>query len=253
MTADDFKAVIFKSAEQYKELIKTLNPKRMIFCLLLIQGVICMNEEQIILTAIDKYRDSIKNKFSRECAWNLCYKTFKNFRESDSYKNNIVNLCAHLSSYLATFGMYRNSVLLEVNHLAFQDVIPILFESQYRTLDKEPENHIKEIIQLGEVITEKLQDIQKMYSLNRGITDTLISKIILGTYGCVVAYDDRVTTNLRKLKKIYKCDVHADYCEDSIKRLYDLYETMNIRYYFDKNDYLPKMRQMDIILWFGEW
>lgn len=103
----------------------------------------------------------------------------------------------HLYAYLASWGMLRNSFLLENDYLFNKPVVEILCKSEYDCLKyfdpfgPDAEDYLEPIMKLK-------KEIKKCYEA-KGIdhvTDTLVSKIILGTLGCVPAYDTNFKSGL---------------------------------------------------------
>ena len=125
----------------------------------------------------------------RYLSWEHCHEAFKQHRQQQD-EATIDYLCLHLAWYLASWGMLRNSFLMQKDYKIHAPIVKLLFEEQWSQLwDIEPEKmadefYAKEIIRLCEAIKTAYA------GLNAGIpTDTLLTKILLGTIGCVPAYD----------------------------------------------------------------
>ena len=210
--------------------------------------------KQIIEDSVKEYYRVRGKHYTREYSWNLCYEEFYNIRQQKIEiidEKTTADLARELAAYLASFGMYRNSILLDVNYRFYERFIPILFMDDYLCLDNDPSEHIDIILKLFSHIKETLESIREEYGLDRNVTDTLVSKIILGVYGCVVAYDTKVIASLKAMKK-YR-EMHTGFCEPSVIELYDFYKEMDIHSYFKGEEMLTPMREMDIVLWFAKW
>lgn len=90
----------------------------------------------------------------------------------------------------------RGSFLMKHTWRILKSVIEILQKSEYKEL-RNPEietieKNIDLIIQLRDEIGKSL----KTYHDNKTVSYTLISKILLGTLGCIVAYDRNVKQTL---------------------------------------------------------
>lgn len=149
--------------------------------------------QNVLHETIARYLTSLTNdEFHRYKSWDHCYNAF-------STKSDIELLALHLGFYLASWGMYRGSGgLLQKNHRIHLGAIKILQSRNYYQLQCNPTNEVKEkdvlqIISLKGDLSLYYNGImhKKGNNLEKPIspTDTLISKIILGTLACVPAYD----------------------------------------------------------------
>jgi len=141
---------------------------------------------------IDKYLSGImSDRFHRYTSWENCFEAFCVSEKSEMH-------ALHLAFYLASWGMYRGSSgLLQKNHLIHQGAVEILFDyiknlQCNKTKEIEPKD-IENMFSLKNELSEYYSNIEfsKGTDVSKSIspTDTLISKIILGTLGCVPAYD----------------------------------------------------------------
>lgn len=196
---------------------------------------------------------------------NSRYKSYDHIRSAflkyrkDETKRNLITL--HLYSYLASWGMLRNSFLMQKDYLFSRPVVDVLCKDKYDLLlNFNPLNKVSfEEIELIEDLAKEIRNcyISKSYyeegsSKNKGIitnvTDTLVSKIILGTIGCTVAYDRYVKAGLIRenitprldSQSIMELNNFAIQNKDEIKlfieKLGDLYTPMKIidMYFFEK-------------------
>ena len=169
-------------------------------------------------------------------------------------------LCLHLAVYLASFGMYRNSFLLENDYKVHNKVVAKLcsMEDKYWHFDpfKMSVNELDdEIFVLTKVKKETLSslyiDIKKETRMNSKnnevVTDTLISKVLMGTLGCVPAYDERFKKGLKiaGLKQRYTkqnlCEIIEFIKNNKFEN--DIYKFCN-----EHKVYTP-MRVIDMYFW----
>lgn len=197
-----------------------------------------------------------KDVLSRDMSYDICREFFLNNYKDPTKEEEIA---LHLYAFLASWGMLRNSFLLSKNYRFLIPVVRKLCEHE-RLKNWEPEftkadnDTIDEIIRLKEEIIRDCFIGQTFYTINgeeKNIdkaTDTLVSKIMLGTLGCVPAYDSYFVRALKELKitqTFNKSSVHEiiafaygnKECE-AIKKSID-----------DPNNLYTTMRIVDMLLW----
>ena len=125
----------------------------------------------------------------RYLSWEYCHEAFR-LNRRPQIDATIDYLCLHLAWYLASWGMLRNSFLMQKDYKTHADVVRLIYQPEWDDLwDLSPEKLSQEyyadrIMKLSESITEAY------VASGVGIpTDTLLTKILLGTVGCVPAYD----------------------------------------------------------------
>lgn len=134
--------------------------------------------------------DSMKDDpHHRYLSWEYCHEAFR-LNRRPQIDATIDYLCLHLAWYLASWGMLRNSFLMQKDYKIHADVVRLIYQPEWDDLlDLSPEKLSQEyyadrIMKLSESITEAY------VASGVGIpTDTLLTKILLGTVGCVPAYD----------------------------------------------------------------
>lgn len=207
-----------------------------------------------IAKTIEVYLSSIKSDpFHRFASWNNCFQTFSTSEQTNQH-------ALALAFYLASWGMYRGSSgLLQKNHLIHQGAVDIIFSDLGKKLkcsdsiDVRPESLAK-IIDLkhelseyyGKIVFSKDGDNKKITP-----TNTLLSKVMLGTLGCVPAYDRYFIAGLNAngIKE-------TSFDEDALKALFS---------FMDKNKaeiqgsqklireetgwYYPLMKIVDMYFW----
>ena len=166
----------------------------------------------------------------RYLAWEYCHEAFR-LNRRPQIDATIDYLCLHLAWYLASWGMLRNSFLMQKDYKIHADVVRLIYQPEWDDLwDLSPEKLSQEyyadrIMKLSESITEAY------VASGAGIpTDTLLTKILLGTVGCVPAYD-------RYFKKALAdtCAASQVFRAKSIRTLGNLY--------LDHEDEFEKLRK----------
>jgi len=160
---------------------------------------------------VEKFYLSIKNvENHRYKSWEHCYNFFIKTRNKklDSDKLELAQL--HLAFYLASWGMYRgSSFVLQKDYTIFKKIINEIFKKKYADLWEVEKNISKKdelnvlfselYLSLEKILKEIRKSVQKHPDFNGSekrflkdsdrISPTLITKIILGTIGCIPAYD----------------------------------------------------------------
>ncbi len=121
-------------------------------------------------------------------------------------------LTLHLFAYLASWGMLRGSTFsLQKDYLFHKPIIEILLDEKYKRLldiswEDLDEDAIRDILDLKARITAYYKGesyISSVYASAPEIKriacvhDVLVSKILLGSYSCVLAYDTNVRGGLK--------------------------------------------------------
>lgn len=144
------------------------------------------------ISIIKKYlKEIVTDDLHRYKSWDHCHRAFSQEQSSDIHP-------LHLAFYLASWGMYRGSSgLLQKNHMVHKEAVKIIYKPKYNDLKCNTRNEVDEtsvskIIELKDRLARYYRDHQFERKGNQkkiSPTDTLISKILLGTTGCVPAYD----------------------------------------------------------------
>lgn len=206
---------------------------------------------------IQKYLSGITtDEYHRYTSWDNCFQAFSVSKQSEIQ-------ILELAFYLASWGMYRGSSgLLQKNHRIHKGAVDIVFSNANQKLKcnetKEiKKENIKDILSVKDELAKYYT--QDRFKFTRGAeekkcispTDTLLSKIMLGTLGCVPAYDRYFKTGLKKEKM-----QHTGFTEASLIELFD---------FIDKNKneieqvqrgikgklkvHYPLMKIMDMYFW----
>ena len=152
----------------------------------------------------DQEIDRVVNLFHSEmtekhryASFDFCYSYFQN--NKNHLADNIEVGCMYLWAYLASWGMLRGrSVLLQENSPAsLKGLLSLFANSKDKKVwdldlqDYSTPEAIGEIIGMYYSIESELKKIMKQPSV------TLITKIMLGVFGCIPAYDGYFTYAMR--------------------------------------------------------
>ena len=172
------------------------------------------------LDAIKAYHYSIDSNYTRYKSWEHCYNAFKTYRHD---KDKIEFLCLHLSCYLASWGMLRNSALINYDYLIHKEFVEQISDTKY---DKLYSENFKGINQIKEIVNL----INDAYPNTISKTDTFVTKILLGVFGITPAYD----RYFKRAVTSYNVS-SGNFNEKSLMDLYSYYEM-----YFDEFENLRK-------------
>lgn len=148
--------------------------------------------------SVFRFYNDAKNPEHRYHSFDYCYDAFKKILTIDSPSESDIDLMAlNLGMYLASWGMYRGSsaLLQKCSYKVHVGAVKIVINQKYRKLYKlSPSDYygqnINLVIELFDLLNSHYE--QKQVSP----TDTLITKVILGTLGCTMALDTRVKLSL---------------------------------------------------------
>jgi len=210
--------------------------------------------------AIKTYLSLIKkDKFPRYKSWDNCYNAFSENLSPEIY-------ALHLGFYLASWGMYRGSTgLLQTNHQIHAGAVKILFSDDFKTLKLDSSKKMsKDLIPLlrGSIplIIMLKTELSKYYNgisytkekrKNISSTDTLLSKILLGTIACVPAYDGYYVNGLKVMEiKESKFDgISLNKLFDFIEINFEEIEHVQKLIMQEMGFHYPLMKIMDMHFW----
>ncbi len=167
--------------------------------------------KEIINQGLKFYNKLREDENGRYRSWEYCYKIFNDAHISDKVDNDFIDyLCLHLSFYLASWGMYRgSSFLLQRDYKVHKPVIEELLKEEYDSLWGIAINEYK-IIENQQKLEKLVKNIKKIYNEIRlsvketipknELSDTLVTKVLMGTLGCVPAYDRYFVSGIRNKK-----------------------------------------------------
>lgn len=192
----------------------------------------------VIQSVSNYYKETQKDPHGSYHSWEYCYSCFREARTQNN--PNFDYLSLQLSCYLASWGMYRgSSFLLKKDYKIHIDIIKKLLNKKYDPLfgiickDFRIEENQKLLEELNDLLNGYYEDVRNSVIKGRDIkspvSSTLITKIIMGTMGCVPAYDRYFIDGIKRTKL-----TTGNYNINSILKLAKFYE--------DNNDALEEVR-----------
>jgi len=150
--------------------------------------------------------EKLIRNFSRQAAPNhryasfdYCFNYFQGFRSKSEIAapQNMENSCMQLGAYLASWGMFRaSSFLLQKKSMRhFQSVIEVIASKQQAALWRIDCNEYGEDAKVH--LQNAYKEIRCAVVPSREAHLTLVTKIMLGVFGCVPAFDSRFTDTMR--------------------------------------------------------
>lgn len=195
----------------------------------------------------------------REKSWEHCRRFFLENRNNPEQNDT---MCLHLACYLASFGMYRNSFLLENDYKIHSNVVEKLCSIEDKYWHFDPfiisANELDESLvyltgEIRDVLSTSYSDIKRKTSMtnnnaNRSIiSDTLITKVLMGTLGCVPAFDERLRKGLKN------SGLKQTYTKNNMKEIIAMIKAKGLEseiYMFcDMHNVYTPMRVVDMYLW----
>lgn len=132
----------------------------------------------------------------RYASFDYCFNYFQAFREQDQIggiaeRDNVQLSCLQLGFYLASWGMFRSSVLRTRSLKQFEPVIEVIAHTPRRIWDIDAHGYSTETCGL---LTSTAAEIRSalQYPDGERPTNTLVTKIMLGVFGNVPAFDNYV-------------------------------------------------------------
>lgn len=196
------------------------------------------------------YGKTRKDKHHRYLSWEHCYKAFSEKR-SNADEQAIDHLALHLAFYLASWGMYRgSSFLLQKDYKVHIPVVNIILEEEYSALFGISAQDLCQDKNLS-LLEEVRKRVKDCYEPDN-VTDTLITKILLGTFGCVPAYDRYYVHSIKK----HHVSKNGKYNLDSVRKIakfycdhFDVFEPLRRELGNAHGIDYPPMKLMDMCFW----
>lgn len=160
----------------------------------------------IINASTNFYNNLKKDENGRYRSWEHCYENFYHARGNDNADVDYLSL--QLAFYLASWGMYRgSSFLLQKDYKVHIPVAKELLKPEYnpllgiecRELKKDSNKGL--LRKLNSFLSEYYYEARKTVKgedLKSPISYTLITKVLMGTLGCVPAYDRYFIEGIKK-------------------------------------------------------
>lgn len=216
-----------------------------------------ISEERAVQLILDYYNETKRDAHGRYLSWQHCYGAFSENRYVTD-EETLDYLALHLAFYLASWGMYRgSSFLLQKDYKIHIPVVEILQEKRYGALHGiSAENLCKnENLDLLDEIGTRIRacyakEVPSFEGVINNATDTLVTKILLGTLGCVPAYDRYYVQAVKKnhissgnYNRSSVCAVARFYCGhlDAFEKVRRQLSACGVEY--------PPMKLMDMCFW----
>jgi len=211
--------------------------------------------DSLIISTIEKYLSGITaDEFHRYKSWDNCFQAFSASKQSESQ-------ALELAFYLASWGMYRGSSgLLQKNHLIHKGAVDIVSTKKYQKLKCNGPNevsseNINEILELKNELSNHYSSIYFTKGTDKpkpiSPTDTLLSKIMLGTLGCVPAYDRYFIDGLKEMNMQY-----TSFNSNSLNELFNFIDsnkseinTAQSLIMTKTQRHYPIMKILDMVFW----
>lgn len=220
-----------------------------------------MNTVDLIMkTATVFYNQLKEDENGRYRSWEYCYSEFFNARGNNVDDKYIDYLSLHLAFYLASWGMYRgSSFLLQQDYKIHIPVVKEILNPKYDELQgiscKNLKNldNLKLLNQLDNFMIEYYDAKRKKISeteLKNELSSTLITKILMGTLGCVPAYDRYFIAGIKN-----QHISTGNYNNSSLIRIIEFYEENSCVFESALNNMriggipYPQMKFLDMGFW----
>ena len=145
--------------------------------------------------AIQAYYGDAAGEHHRYRSWEHCYAYFRRQRLSGLAADRD-HAALQLGFYLASWGMYRgSSFLLQHAYTVHRGVIDLIAETRFDELWNTDFGANEDDVRFLPLVRELIAGIRQAYKPfapatgSSQPTDTLITKVILGTFGCLPACD----------------------------------------------------------------
>ena len=195
--------------------------------------------ESVINAANTFYQGIMEDANGRYHSWEHCYKCFNDERRKLVPQYDYLSL--QLAFYLASWGMYRgSSFLLQKDYKVHTPVVKELLKKDYDCLlgidcseyirNATAQNALDELKKFLEEYYTNIRKSVKGADITSKVSDTLLTKVLMGTLGCVPAYD-RYFINGIKVTKVST----GNYNKESLIKL--------ANFYVENSDHLEAARQ----------
>ena len=188
--------------------------------------------DELIEAAQTFYDDARANENGRSRSWEHCYRVFRDAWTDPSPDCDYLSL--HLAFYLASWGMYRgSSFLLQKDYKVLTPIVEKILKPEYDCLfglactDLRNNDVRDQLMKLYDDIANYFRPIRDQVAgreIESPVSPVLITKILMGTLGCVPAYDKFFVDGIKEHKV-----TTGEYSLKSVLKLADFYEAHNDR------------------------
>lgn len=181
----------------------------------------------------------LKNREANErfTSFDYCYNYFYSFYKEDNLlefasEDNIQMSCLQLGFYLASWGMMRNSFLMKKSVKNFETLIINIANMDHFLWEIDVNNYTEKNI---DALMECKSEIFGSFGDNKP-SDTLITKIMLGVFANVPAFDNNFKNSSINLKTFNKNSLRAlkDFYEKN-KTIIDSFKVKTLQFSKGKN------------------
>lgn len=214
--------------------------------------------DELIDAAQTFYDDARANENGRSRSWEHCYRVFRDARTDPSPDCDYLSL--HLAFYLASWGMYRgSSFLLQKDYKVLVPIVEEVLKPEYDCLFGVAcadlrESEVQMVLETvyGNIADHfgPMRDQVAGREVASRVSPVLITKILMGTLGCVPAYDRFFVDGIKKYKVTTQ-----EYSPESVRKLAKFYEAHNdrleeVRRSFEVDGLIyPQMKLLDMGFW----
>ena len=214
--------------------------------------------DELIDAAQTFYEDARATENGRSRSWEHCYRVFRDARTDPSPDYDYLSL--HLAFYLASWGMYRgSSFLLQKDYKVHAPIVEEILKPEYDCLfglacaDLRDDDVWDQYTNLYKYIDGYFDPIRNEVAgrkVTTPVSPVLITKILMGTLGCVPAYDRFFIDGIKKHKVTTQ-----EYSLKSLLRLAKFYEEHNDRLEEARRGFevdgliYPQMKLLDMGFW----
>jgi hypothetical protein len=205
------------------------------------------------------YDEILNDPNHRYKSWEHSYCSFNNFLAGEI---DLDQASLNLAFYLASWGMMRGSShLLQKDYRVHLDSISILCKEEYQILHNLDISCLRNYSEEMDLIFSLIKELSIEYAA-KGIspTNTLITKILLGTYCCLPAYDSFFISGIRKWNQKNNIKrpnerITQSFGKRSVHSLVEFYfinidEFNKIQEYISSNGiFYPPMKLIDMYFW----
>ncbi len=223
-----------------------------------------------------------ENANSRYLSWEYCYTEFDSaFKKINDLKDeDYLNLSLNLAFYLASWGMYRgSSFLLKFDYKVHYGIVKLILKEEYKPLlgynwkkgDGKYDKNLNLLFEKNKGLIDLIKNYyepfrEKAKSNNektkQEISDTLVTKILMGTLGCVPAYDTMLKRALEFGKDQYSTKNEINFIQTFGKKsfinLIEFYSSQesnledvrkSMTFKDSSSTQYPQMKFLDMCLW----
>lgn len=206
------------------------------------------------------YKEIENDPYHRYRSWEHCYSFFQKCHSSED-DASVDTATLHLAFYLASRGMYRGSSRsLQKDYRVHMPIVAEILDDKYSALWSMDFDTIDTTGPEVNLVFQLVSTVKRIYGrLQISPTNTLVTKVLLGTFGCTPAYDalfiEGVTYWNQTLPQEYRPKFPARFGKHNYRGLIDLYrgrknEFQEAQTYIEQRSITyPVMKLADMYFW----